>query len=1541
MSCEEKSPGAKEILAKINSIVSSGTPAEVDKNIQNLKNLSNTLSAAGGIDDVVAIAELFFSTSTPDVETIQLKDKGKTLGKFKVIDLSDNPELDITELIPPIISLNLTGIDNLKFSISVPTIEIVKTLGFGPLSVKIKFLITKKDFTFLPVLDLGIDTREKALENLKGKTYNKPVNYKTPVDQIKALASSQYSTSKEVMDAVSTSNTSLELIQKLNAIGVIITQEIDIQSEAKQSIAAETAFDNTESYQDDDCGTPDLFVPPFTSAEVKELQKDCCSEEKPADTAAENAASEENAANQISDSTTQPTIDEAAILQDLQNFLGEIDSSNSTMKGCALERQYAYNNYYWFLEASVYNEMALHYAESRAIKIDILNGSFQALEDARIQRLERSRQLKVQENNIIREAYNSIYQTTTNTLLTEDIVLQIGDIQLDSEKLQAIESNKTYAKSLGVVRNEINQNEEAIQQLSSQIEDQKRNFDLPDTSAIQQFILDPFAGSDSSNFLENAVKNFRRNFLKTTNPLTNSVGYDDTLSLFKLEVHPFIFQEAKTLFSLGSPEAGDVSDYVSNYESLLATRERFFATELWNKLYSAKRYNVLFTYQEKGYTSPLPVYDDSGNLLDPTVMVTVNNPIGDPVQQEVAKSVLDIKVDTEIYEQFWPNVEAKTLEKVTIIIGQIKNSEIYQNYMNLIKNAAENEAKLAYAENLIFQENSYNTRFFDAYTNTFTFNQVVANASLVVNLNNDNVATAYKNQYSSTYDSFKNFQNELATKMQSLQNFIIDKTECLADQEKKIQEKSDALAKKFSPGSSANATQKDYCEEKLGSDPLGLKPTSDCPGISKNCYWKEYTKLMQSVSAMPIPDVEALTKRLFRYYPVGVQIPCPVPPLPTLASGIPDPLISIPLPIVWKHIVTITSPLGLMVIWIATCGPIPGPYIMFVDEKGDAYFMASPKGPIAIPAKSLRTTEIEDKSLIEYLESLSFKVNISALPFKNLIGNSKIKIDDPDDPSTFLDGIQEKLKNAINTLEAKDPPSFDVTGASAVGASAAAAVKAKKEKLRNALRFFPPDLEAVQQAFTDLETLIDEQVDSLKIKPIKFPKNPKKLMMPPLGPSEFMETLEKVIDAGADLKELGLGVKIISLRKKLKERIDLATTDPEVIAKLAEIDTKIEELETSLSASFELSAEDKVRARAEKIRDSLVALAESVAEKITPEDLGFLAIVTPIGPLPIPCYESITIPPVAGYILAILAAIDSFPALIKNYPIDQLVSLLSKTIDLSYRLPRTDAIVNTVSTTIVELAPDLSFPDVESSSYFKEIIQTALTNFLKIKVRPPRPAGIQITITESMMKEVISACIKAAFVAVSVLVLDELQKSIDENDFAKVLAVAAIIKAVFGTDLSSISGEDIKAFLLASLENLQDFTSTIEDIISAVSIPEIDFKSIKETLFPTFPPKLNPEGPFLEINTLQMLEIAAPLLTALKNVPLPYPLVLLGCAVTASRVPLTKLYPFSAKENLPSWDKMSLKNVPFVIWLDALVATAQKQGGICSDYVAPYYLPDV
>jgi hypothetical protein len=266
--------------------------------------------------------------------------------------------------------------------------------------------------------------------------------------------------------------------------------------------------------------------------------------------------------------------------------------------------------------------------------------------------------------------------------------------------------------------------------------------------------------------------------------------------------------------------------------------------------------------------------------------------------------------------------------------------------------------------------------------------------------------------------------------------------------------------------------------------------------------------------------------------------------------------------------------------------------------------------------------------------------------------------------------------------------------------------------------------------------------------------------------------------------------------------------------------------------------------------------------------------------------------------------------------------------------------VNSTKSAILQTVPDLKYPDTESSSFFKEIASTAASNFLKIKVRMPRLAGLQVTITEQMMKEAISAAVKAAFVALSTIVANELQQAIANSDFKKVLAVAAIIKAAFGTDLSSISGEDIKSFILSSLETVQEYLKTVENVISAVSIPA-DFKSIKEKLFPDIPPKEIKEGPFLEVNTKRMLEAAEPLLQVLQNVPLPYPVVLLGCSVTPSRLALTKIYPFAGREILPSWDKLSLKNVPFVIWLDALIATAQKQGGICSDYVAPYYLPDL
>ena len=51
--------------------------------------------------------------------------------------------------------------------------------------------------------------------------------------------------------------------------------------------------------------------------------------------------------------------------------------------------------------------------------------------------------------------------------------------------------------------------------------------------------------------------------------------------------------------------------------------------------------------------------------------------------------------------------------------------------------------------------------------------------------------------------------------------------------------------------------------------------------------------------------------------------------------------------------------------------------------------------------------------------------------------------------------------------------------------------------------------------------------------------------------------------------------------------------------------------------------------------------------------------------------------------------------------------------------------------------------------------------------------------------------------------------------------------------------------------------------------------------------------------------------------------------------------PFSALEKTPTWEKLSLENTPFVIFLDMLAASAQRYGGIGSDYIAPYFALEV
>jgi hypothetical protein len=1518
------------------------------KSLIDLENLAPSFAALGGIEDIVKISSEFLSSPVENipVEELLLKDLEKKVGKFKVADLSDAAGLDVTKAIS-LTPEDLQDLKSLKFSISVPTVEIVKPLTFGAATVDMKFSITREGFTWLPVINLGIDSKEKALENLKGVKAKQLVNASnTSLEEAKKIALLNYKDPK-VLKAIESALTIEDFLDQISGLGILLTKEIDVESEMRKLVENEnevTASLAPEDPFEDACGTKNLVPAPFSPEELKEIEKDCCDPpvKIPGPNPGVDVLNDYLAANVNFALTPQQ---EAEELEAINNFIEDLNTSNEIIRNCATEKEKALNDYYLYLETLFNNEIALIYTEARANMISALVGDISSLLQQRNSKIQRSLYLKNQENSLFVEAIDRIFPNLSGRPGT--IVLSIKGRNLTQAKLNSIEKDVTFKVAIKSIRDEYNSVEKDILNLSSLIESRKNRFTLPNFTEAEIQNLQSIEFANSSSILSIKTKFFREKFAIKSNPIAG-VGFNQDKDELRLRIHPLLINEAKAMFALNSPEIGDVSNYLVPLVSIppiptgdgsstspVTLRTGKAAVDVWDKYYSQNRVDKLFTYLEQGYKSPKPAYDEEGNPLGNKKTIQIVGPIGDPIEQEVDEALINLEIDQEIALNFWPNIEEKTKEKIISMLTKVKNSQSYKNYISQVKAAAENEAKYAFSVNLIYQENSYTSRAFNSYTNTFSFNQASINNSLIVNVNTGNIANQFKNLYTVSYDSIREFQNSIQQRIDEIETFIETRKECIAEQEDSITNIANKLAGLISP-SQKKSPEKD-CIPLLGSDPLGLNKPSDCPSITKNCYWEEYTKLMQIVSLMPIPDAQFLTKRLFRYYPVALQIPIPIPPgaLPTLASGIPDPAVSIPLPIIWKHIVTISTSAGLFVVWIGLCGPIPGPYVLYFDEKVDPCFLVTPKGPISVPAKSLGILGDEEKALIDFLPIKElFKLDLGNIP--NLMGNNLIKLSDPDDPSNIIVKIQSKIKNAIISLQEVDPEYTVISG----NEEEIKAKRAKLEKIKRVFDTFPPDIDLINEAFKTIEDLIDKTIDSMKISPVKFPKNPKKLITPVIGPAEFIDSINDLIDAGLDVAEAGLSVKFISLKDEVKKLIDQKLSDPKIKMRFKKLNEEIAELENLLSTDLSLNTKKKIEERIKKIKVGMKGPLEAVANEITPEMLGFVAFVSVPVAQPVPCYDNIDITPVPPYIFAILAAIKDLPALLEGIPDEALADQLSKFIDLSVPLPDIEDLIFFAFKAFSSFIPDLSFPDPESTNLIKENINTAAQNFSKIKIRPPNPGTLQITITESMIKGIIKGTVKAAFAAIVTIVTREIVKAIQNNDTQGVAAVSLIIKAIFGTDLGSLSGADIKTMLVSFLEAINQDLESLNSVLSVIQIPALELKTAKEILFPTIPPKLFSEGPFLEFGTNEVLAIAEPLLAALRDVPIPFPLILLGCTLPPSRLVLSKIYPFSAKEPLPSWEKLSLLNVPYVIFLDQLIATAQRQGGIGSDYVLPYYLPD-
>lgn len=126
----------------------------------------------------------------------------------------------------------------------------------------------------------------------------------------------------------------------------------------------------------------------------------------------------------------------------------------------------------------------------------------------------------------------------------------------------------------------------------------------------------------------------------------------------------------------------------------------------------------------------------------------------------------------------------------------------------------------------------------------------------------------------------------------------------------------------------------------LGSDPLGANmiangtgPTSAYPDLSSMCYWKEFAKCATLVNLIPLPGDNFVNPFKLRYWPIGLWIPTPVM------------VIHIPLPHIWLPIFCVSTPIGTLVIFIGLCGIVPSPFLFFISPTGTKSFVLSLSGP--------------------------------------------------------------------------------------------------------------------------------------------------------------------------------------------------------------------------------------------------------------------------------------------------------------------------------------------------------------------------------------------------------------------------------------------------------------------------------------------------------------------------------------------------------------------------------------------------------------------
>jgi hypothetical protein len=697
----------------------------------------------------------------------------------------------------------------------------------------------------------------------------------------------------------------------------------------------------------------------------------------------------------------------------------------------------------------------------------------------------------------------------------------------------------------------------------------------------------------------------------------------------------------------------------------------------------------------------------------------------------------------------------------------------------------------------------------------------------------------------------------------------------------------------------------------------GMDP--DSPNPTKSCYWVKFARLATQYGMLPFPDVRPKSPgQGLRYWPVGMIFPAP--------SG----FVKIPLPVIWIHVMSVTTKFGVFVVFVTVCGIMPGLYVFYMDRSGGKKFMVTPRGPspffgyypsnadiaagfplkIRVPFSATFPALAEDMSQLMY--SLS---EIGFPPFEELLYD-----------------INRQIGDAIDSA---DLPEMK-------------AVLDIKKKLKS----YSVGLDEKYQA---LYMDASDWISALNLPVIVIPKDPARATQIG-GAQKVMLEVRKFMSKKYALPSL----KMIDLKEKIMPHILELANDPDINRQISlmpdELDLRIDEhWET-----YKKFLSDSVMGMMKVFLPGPWETAKtySTGQRVTHEGVVYVSakpgnsgnrpnwksdwwfrtddllkskLMTPsiAIPNPLACREALQIPPSD---LAFVAAVATSFAAIRKI----LDGLEAQTVITLFGFSEISAnsILMYVYQTIDGVIPNLPLPPANFYTDFKTVFATMLKDTLSIdlpKITLVPGLAPPVTIDLNVIKPALAGAVLGSIDALAASLPVDLRRD-DSLGFPSLdgVTLKVALKNAIGA-ATLVAAEPIRPIYNAASVAFGAYRlvgkekNAMDAAVSPASIPleaaKAQLKTLADNLKNCFDDTMvvPPEALALAMAILEKLNV-------------PYVVVAALAAADKSEV-MRKVHPLMYEDDLPPWERLNLKNMLFVLFLDEFCHVAKQHGGIFENYL--------